>query len=66
MDELEEKFKNILTIDFEAVPGKEIYEIGAVFKGKKFRSGKIKNIKKYLMNLMLFHQVLIIFLGIIL
>lgn len=51
MNDLEEKFQNTLCIDFEAVPGKEIFAVGAVFRNREFRASKISDIRKTLASL---------------
>ncbi|MCB9495174.1 MAG: RecQ family ATP-dependent DNA helicase [Desulfobacteraceae bacterium] len=51
MHGLDNKFKNILIIDFENIPGKQIFEIGAVLNNKEFRASKISDIKKVFLKL---------------
>jgi len=48
--------KNILSIDFETIPNKNVYHIGAVFKDKIFERKNITNIKTALRDLSQFSK----------
>ncbi|MBU1168670.1 MAG: RecQ family ATP-dependent DNA helicase [Proteobacteria bacterium] len=45
LDQVKDRFKHILVIDFETVPRGELYHIGAVLDGRVFEKKDIKHLK---------------------
>ncbi|MCD4719079.1 MAG: RecQ family ATP-dependent DNA helicase, partial [Desulfobacula sp.] len=51
VSDIQVRFENILSFDFEAVPNGNTYHIGAVFKDKTFQRKEIKQLKAALADL---------------
>jgi ATP-dependent DNA helicase RecQ len=56
LSRVQAEFGNILSFDFETVPNGDIYQIGAVFKGKTFQRKDIKHLKTALVDLSEFSE----------
>ena len=51
LSDVQDKFKNTLIFDFETIPNRDIYHIGAIFKNNIFERKNIRHVKTALSDL---------------